>query len=228
MSARVLIVDDDANLVEGLRWYLEAEGYEVTTASDGEAAIEAFRASHPDLIILDIMMPKVDGIRVCEIVSKESDSMIMMLSAKDSDIDKVRALRLGADDYVTKPFSTTELVAKVQALVRRHNRGRGVAEARIWRNLELSVEEHRVKVDGIVVDLTSMEFDLLLALMSHPQAALSREQLVVAIWGDDFYGQLRLVDNLVCRLRDKLARVGCTDFPIATVRGVGYAYRPEG
>jgi DNA-binding response OmpR family regulator len=228
MNARILIVDDDANLIEGLRWYLEAEGYEVIAAQDGEAAVEVFRKERPDLLILDIMMPKMDGVKVCETVSSESDAMIMMLSARDSDIDKVRALKLGADDYVTKPFSISEVVARIQALVRRRNRGRGVAPAHRWRNLEVSLDEHRAKVDGSVVDLTAMEFDLLVALMSHPQAAVSREQLVEAIWGNDFYGELRLVDNLVCRLREKLAGAGCADFPIATVRGVGYAYRPEG
>lgn len=228
MSTRVLIVDDDPNLVEGLRWYLEAEGFEVTTATDGEAAIETFRSERPDLLILDIMMPKVDGIRVCEVVSSESDALIVMLSARDSDIDKVRALKLGADDYVTKPFNISELVARIQALVRRRNRGRAAAPACRWRNLELSADEHRVKVDGSVVELTAMEFDLLAALMEHPQVALSREQLVEKVWGGDFYGEFRLVDNLVCRVRERLAGAGCADFPIVTIRGVGYAYRPQG
>lgn len=228
MSARILIVDDDANLIEGLRWYLEAEGYQVISASDGEAAVETFRREQPDVLILDIMMPKMDGIKVCETVSGESDAMIMMLSARDSDIDKVRALKLGADDYVTKPFNVSELVARIQALVRRRGRCRPVAPAYRWRNLELSVDEHRVKVDGEVVELTAMEFDLLSALMSHPQSALSREQLIEAVWGSDFYGETRLVDNVVCRLREKLSAAGCADFPIATVRGVGYAFRPEG
>lgn len=228
MTARILIVDDDANLVEGLRWYLEAEGYEVISAPDGEAALETFRSERPDLLILDIMMPKLDGIKVCEAVSAESDAMIVMLSARDSDIDKVRALKLGADDYVTKPFNVSELVARIQALIRRKGRGRAPAPAHRWRNLELSMDEHRARVDGVVVDLTAMEFNLLAALMGQPQVALSREQLIEAIWGGDFYGETRLVDNLIYRLRDKLTSAGCADFPIATVRGVGYAYRPEG
>ena len=228
MDARILIVDDDPNLVEGLRWYLEAEKFEIISALDGEAALEVFRKEEPDVVILDIMMPKMDGIKVCEIISSESDALIMMLSARDSDIDKVRALKLGADDYVTKPFNVSELVARVQAMIRRRNKSHGALPATRWRNLELSLQEHRVKVDGSVVELTTMEFDLLAALMEHPQVVMSREQLVEAIWGSDFYGEFRLVDNLVCRLREKLTGAGCVEFPIVTVRGVGYAYRPEG
>jgi DNA-binding response OmpR family regulator len=228
MNARILIVDDDANLVEGLRWYLEAEGFEIIAASDGEAAVEVFRKERPDMLILDIMMPKMDGVKVCEMISSESDALIMMLSARDSDIDKVRALKLGADDYVTKPFNVSELVARIQALIRRKNRAQAAFPAHRWRNLQLSLDEHRAKVDGVVVELTTMEFDLLAALMNHPQVVLSREQLVETIWGSDFYGEFRLVDNLVFRLREKLTGAGCADFPIVTVRGVGYAYRPEG
>lgn len=225
---RILVVDDDADLVEGLRWYLEAAGFEVIAAPDGEAALEVFRAEQPDLVILDIMMPKLDGIKACEVISRESDAMILMLSARDSEIDKVRALKLGADDYVTKPFHVSELVARIQALMRRSRRGQGTEAEHRWRNLELSLKEHRVKVNGSAVELTAMEFDLLAALMRQPQVVASREELVRTVWGDDFYGELRLVDNLVYRLREKLAKAGCPDLPIVTVRGVGYAYRPEG
>lgn len=228
MSARILIVDDDAALIEGLRWYLEAEGFEILSASDGESAVETFRRERPDLVILDVMMPKMDGIIVCETISSESDALIMMLSARDSDIDKVRALKLGADDYVTKPFNVSELVARIQALIRRRNRSQGPLPTHRWRNLEVSSEEHRAKVDGAVLELTTMEFDLLTELMDHPQAAIPREQLVEAVWGKDFFGEMRLVDNIVCRLREKLTAAGCADFPIVTIRGVGYAYRPEG
>lgn len=227
-AMRILIADDDADLVEGLRWYLEAEGFEITAAADGEAAIDICRSQQPDLAILDVMMPKMDGIRVCETISRESDAMIMMLSARDSEIDKVRALKIGADDYVTKPFNISELVARIHALLRRKNRGQAPAADYRWRNLELSLEQHRLSVDGADVELTAMEFTLLEELMSHPQSVLTREQLVEAIWGGDFFGEFRLVDNLVYRLREKLNSAGCVDFPIATVRGVGYAYRPEG
>ena len=227
---RILIADDDADLIEGLRWYLEAEGFEMIAARDGEAAVELFREERPDLVILDIMMPKMDGIKVCKTISRESDAMIMMLSARDSEIDKVRALKLGADDYLTKPFHVSELVARIQALLRRKSRGQTTAPVPtyLWKNLELSLGEHRVTVNGSVVELTAMEFDLLAALMGQPQIVLSREQLVETVWGGDFYGELRLVDNLVYRLREKLTGAGCVGFPISTVRGVGYAYRPQG
>ncbi len=224
----ILIVDDDVNLVEGLRWYLEAEQYRVLTASDGLSALNVFRAEQPDLVILDIMMPGLDGMHVCETISAESDAMILMLSARDGDIDKVRALTIGADDYVTKPFHVSELVARIQALLRRRRRSVAPPPSWRWRNLSVSREEHRARVDGAEVDLSAMEFVLLTTLMESPQTVLSREQLVQAVWGDDFVGELRLVDNLVFRLRDKLSTAGCADFPIVTVRGVGYAFRPEG
>ncbi len=225
---RVLIADDDPDLIEALRWYLEAEGYEILEAPDGEAAIRRLREDKPDLVILDIMMPKLDGFAVLQTVARESDAMVMMLSARDSEIDKVRALKQGADDYVAKPFHASELVARIQALLRRRNRRQPISPVLRWQNLELSLDEHRVMIDGSVIAFTSMEFDLLAALMGRPQVVLSREELVKSIWGGDFYGELRLVDNLVYRLREKLAGAGCVDFPISTVRGVGYAYRPEG
>lgn len=224
MSIRILIADDDANLTEALTWYLEAEGYEVIAAGDGNAAVSLFREEKPDVVILDIMMPKMDGIKVCEMISAESDALIIMLSARDSEIDKVHALRLGADDYMTKPFHVSELVARIQALIRRSGKGKPASYQ--WGNLELALGEHQVKVNGSVVELTAMEFDLLALLMGNPQTVLPRQELVEKIWGGEFFGELRLVDNLVYRLREKLTSAGCPDFPIVTVRGVGYVYRP--
>ncbi len=223
---RILVVDDDADLIEGLRWYLEAEGLEVLTACDGEVALDVYRKEKPDLVILDIMMPKMDGMKVCEIMSQEADAMIMMLSAKDGEIDKVRALKLGADDYVTKPFHMSELVARIEALARRKGRSQLHSPAFKWQNLALYPEERRLTVNGTEVELTAMEFDMLAALMASPAIVLTREHLIEKIWGNDFYGEFRLVDNLVYRLREKLSKAGCADFPINTVRGVGYAYRP--
>ena len=223
---RILVVDDDVDLIEGLRWYLEAEGLEVLTADDGEAALDVYRKEKPDLVILDIMMPKLDGMKVCEIMSQEADAMIMMLSAKDGEIDKVRALKIGADDYVTKPFHMSELVARIEALARRKGRSQLHSAAFKWQNLALYPDERRVTVNGIDVELTAMEFDMLTALMTNPSIVLSREHLIEKIWGNEFVGEFRLVDNLVYRLREKLSKAGCSDFPISTVRGVGYAYRP--
>lgn len=223
---RILVVDDDADLIEGLRWYLEAEGLEVLTACDGEVALEIYRRDKPDLVILDIMMPKLDGMKVCEIMSHEADAMILMLSAKDGELDKVRALKLGADDYVTKPFHMSELVARIEALARRKGRSQLHSPAFKWQNLALYPDERRLTVNSIDVELTAMEFDMLAALMTSPSIVLSREHLIEKIWGNEFVGEFRLVDNLVYRLREKLSKAGCADFPISTIRGVGYAYRP--
>lgn len=227
MTDRVLIVDDDKDLIDGLRWYLEAEGFEVASANDGETALTVFREQKPDLVILDVMMPGTGGMKVCETIAAESDAMVMMLSAKTAEIDKVRALQLGADDYVTKPFHALELVARVNALIRRRKKGQILAPSHKWKNLQVFADERRVTVDEANVELTAMQFDLLAALMERPQVVLSREQLVEAVWSGDFYGELRLVDNLIYRMRERLAAAGCADLPIVSIRGVGYVYRPE-
>jgi two-component system OmpR family response regulator len=228
MPVKILLVDDDSDLVEGLRWYLEAAGYEVAVAGDGKAALAQFRAQQPDVIILDIMMPELDGVQVCEAIRRESNAFIMMLSAREGEIDRVRALEKGADDYVTKPFYASELVARIKALLRRAERGRQAAPNLRWQGLEVFLDERRVTVDNAEVPLSTTEFDLLAALMGRPRVVFSRNQLVDIIWRDEaFYGELRLVDNHVYRLREKLLQAGLPSCPIATVRGVGYAFRPE-
>jgi DNA-binding response OmpR family regulator len=214
--------------IEGLRWYLEAEGFEVTDTSDGNAALELMRSHRPDLAILDIMMPGIDGIEVCREIRKESELYIMMLSAREGEIDKVRALSCGADDYMTKPFHASELVARVKAMLRRAQGGvKQEPQVYQWNELRVLVDERRVSVADTDVELTSMEFNLLAALMSKPRVVISREQLVDIIWDGDFYGELRLVDNLVYRLREKLTHAGLANCPIVTVRGAGYAFRPQ-
>jgi DNA-binding response OmpR family regulator len=225
---RILIADDDNDLIQGLRWYLEAEGFEVISANDGEAALESFREVHPDLMILDIMMPGIDGVKVCETITAESDAMVMMLSAKNLEMDKVRALQSGADDYVTKPFHALELVARAKALLRRRNKGQAAVPSCRWKNLQVFVDERRVSVGESNVELTAMQFDLLAALMSRPQVVFTREQLVEIVWSGEFYGEMRLVDNLIYRMRERLSAAGCADLPIAAIRGVGYVYRPKG
>jgi len=228
MPVKILLVDDDSDLVEGLRWYLEAAGYEVAVAGDGKAARAQFRAAPPDVIILDIMMPELDGVQVCEAIRRESDAFILMLSARDGEIDKVRALEKGADDYVTKPFYASELVARIKALLRRTGRGQQAAPNLRWQGLAVFFDERRVTVNDAEVPLSTTEFDLLAALMNRPRVVFSRNQLVDIIWPDEaFYGELRLVDNHVYRLREKLLQAGLPSCPIATVRGVGYAFRPE-
>lgn len=226
--SRILVVDDDTDLVEGLRWFLEAEGYEVTSAESGEAGIELLRKEKPDLIVLDVMMAGMDGIKTCEAIRGESDVLILMLSARDGEIDKVRALKQGADDYLTKPFHVSELVARIQALLRRAARAQPQTTAKYrWMGMELFPDEREVKVNGALVDLTTIEFDLLAAMMCRPRMVFSRDQLIETIWGDDFYGDSRLIDNHVYHLREKLTKAGMEKSPIATIRGVGYAFRPE-
>jgi DNA-binding response OmpR family regulator len=228
MADRILVVDDDNDLIEGLRWYLEAEGFEIIATNDGESAIRIFREQKPVLVVLDIMMPGMDGLDVCKTITAESNAMVMMLSAKNLEIDKVRALQLGADDYVTKPFHAMEFVARVKALIRRKTKGQSAVPSYKWKNLEVFVDEHRVVVGDNNVELTAMQFDLLAALMGRSQVVFTREQLVEVVWGGEFYGELRLVDNLIYRMRERLAAAGCTDLPIVAIRGVGYVYRPEG
>ena len=227
MAYRVLIADDDRDLVEGLRWYLEAANFQVLIAENGLAALELFRRECPEVVILDIMMPGMDGVQVCETIRRESNVFIMMLSAREGEIDKVRALEKGADDYVTKPFYATELVARIKALLRRTQRGQQENPNLSWGELQVFLDERRVAVRGTPVPLSTMEFDLLIALIRRPRVVLSRNQLVDILWGDSFYGELRLVDNHVYRLREKLLAAGLNDCPIVTIRGVGYAFRPE-
>lgn len=228
MPTTVLLADDDVDAVEGLRWYLEAAGYQVTVAHDGHEALARFRAESPEVAILDIMMPGLDGVKVCAAMRQESPTIfIMMLTARDGEIDRVHALDTGADDYLTKPFYATELVARIRALLRRAGRGAGTDAVLRWGALEIRRDERRALVNNTPVPLSAMEFDLLTTLIGRPRVVFSREQLAEILWGDDFYGELRLVDNHVYRLRDKLNEAGLAHTPIVTVRGVGYAFRPD-
>ncbi len=226
MPPLVLLADDDRDLTEGLRWFLEADGFQVVTVTDGLKALETARREKPDVVILDIMMPGMDGVKVCETLRAESDAFIVMLSARDTELDKIRALEKGADDYMTKPFSAAELAARLKAILRRVRTSSPGNELR-WKNLHLNLDEHTIAIGDTPVALSATEYDLLLALMRRPRVVFPREQLVQIIWGDDFYGELRLVDNHIYRLRDKLIAAGLDPCPIHTIRGVGYAFRPE-
>jgi DNA-binding response OmpR family regulator len=179
-------------------------------------------------VILDIMMPEVDGVTVCETIRRESNAYIMMLSAREGEIDKVRALDKGADDYVTKPFSAAEVVSRIKALLRRSQQAPQSTATFRWKGLEVFLDEHRVRVNGADVPLTTLEFDLLVTLVRRPRTVFSRNQLIDLVWGDSGYdGGMRLVDNQVYRLREKLVTAGLEQCPIVTIRGVGYAFRPE-
>ncbi len=225
MPPHILIVDDDPKLTEAVSWYLEAEGFRATRVANGAKALETFRADRPDAVIVDIMMPGMDGFDLCRAIRKESQVPLLMLSARDGEADKVRALNLGADDYVTKPFGAMELVARVKALLRRGGAGGG--KPLRFPGIEILSEQRKVLVGGKEITLSALEFDLLATLARRPEVVLSREQLADLVWGDDFSGDLRLVDSHIYRLREKLTAAGLDPCPIATVRGVGYAFRPE-
>jgi DNA-binding response OmpR family regulator len=225
MTPHILIVDDDPKLTEAVSWYLEAEGFRATRVTNGAKALETFRSDRPDAVIVDIMMPGMDGFELCRAIRRESKVPVLMLSARDGEADKVRALNIGADDYVTKPFGAMELVARVKALLRRGG-GDGDMALR-FPGIEVLPEQRKVLVHGKDIPLSALEFDLLATLARRPEVVFSREQLADLIWKDDFSGDLRLVDSHIYRLREKLTAAGLEPCPIATVRGVGYAFRPQ-
>jgi two-component system alkaline phosphatase synthesis response regulator PhoP len=221
-DAKILVVDDEQSILDLVTAYLRREGYEVHTARDGPGALKAARAYRPDLVVLDIMLPGMDGIEVLTRLRRESDVYVIMLTAKSEETDKIVGLSMGADDYLTKPFSPRELVARVKAALRRLRDGVGPAEATTlaFRHVRIDTGSRRVWVDGEAVDLTPTEFDLLKTLAEHRGMVLSREQLLQQVWGYDFYGEERVVDVHIGHIRQKLGDGGF----IATVRGVGYRF----
>jgi len=224
-ASHILIVDDDPKLTEAVSWYLEAEGFRASRVANGAKALETFRSDRPDAVIIDIMMPGMDGFELCRTIRRESKVPILMLSAREGEADKVRALNIGADDYMTKPFGAMELVARIKALLRRAGQA-GEASLQ-FPGIEVLPDQRKVLVNHQELQLSALEFDLLLTLMRRPQIVLTREQLADLVWGDDFSGELRLVDSHIYRLREKLIKAGLDPCPVATVRGVGYAFRPE-
>ena len=228
MATKILIVEDDANLLETLKYNMLKEGYETVAAVDGVQALEAARRETPDLIILDIMLPKMSGFEVCRILRKEVTTPILMLTARDDEVDKVVGLDMGADDYMTKPFSMRELVARIRAILRRRD------EVERDRNETVSVgpfliaeHEHRVEVDGKAVPLTPTEFKMFLALASNPERVFSRRELIDATQGDFFEGYERTVDAHIGNIRRKTAEYYDGVIVIETVYGVGYRFQVE-
>ncbi|MDO8506543.1 MAG: response regulator transcription factor [Candidatus Limnocylindria bacterium] len=224
---RLLIVDDDANLRHTLGYAFRQEGFEVVTAADGDQALVSFRQSHPDLIILDVMLPGRDGFEVARTLRRESDIPVIMLTARDSELDKVVGLEIGADDYLAKPFSTRELIARVRAMLRRTRRAepaRGDERLELD-GLVLDAGRHRVTLDDRAVELKPKEFDLLAFFMGHAGQVFGREQLLASVWGFDFAGESRTVDTHVKTLREKLGDSADRPRWIETVRGVGYRFR---
>lgn len=218
----ILIVDDEPNIRELARLYLSREGFQVHTVSNGALALAQVRQQPPALMVLDLMLPEMDGWEVCRRVRAHSNLPIIMLTARDDDIDKILGLEMGADDYLTKPFNPRELVARVRAILRRttyHGPSNAQETARQLGNMLIDPSGRSVIIADQKIDLRAKEFDLLLTLADHLNIVLSREQLLDLVWGYDFYGQTRTVDVHVAHLREKLAH---SDLTIETVWGKGY------
>ena len=226
--ATVLVVDDEPNLVELVQGYLEREGFAVLTARDGPAALDAARTGRPDLVVLDLMLPGLDGVEVCRRLRVFSDAYVLMLTARAEEIDKIVGLSVGADDYLTKPFSPRELVARVKAMLRRPRSGASAAETDLPapRQLgELLIDEarHEVTKHGQILPLTGREFALLLTLASHPGRVFTRDQLLERVWGEQYYDD-HVVDVHVGNLRKKIEDDPSAPRYVETVRGVGYRF----
>ncbi len=224
-TAKILVIDDEPSITNLVSAYLGKEGYEVHTAADGPGGLLAAHTFKPDVIILDIMLPGLDGLEVLARLRRESDVYVILLTARTEETDRVVGLSVGADDYVTKPFSARELVARVKAALRRL-RGAEHAEAGAvlsFRHIRLDGRSRQVWLDGLPVELTTIEFDLLKALAENRGRVLSREQLLEKVWGYDYYGEVRVVDVHLGHIRQKLSG----EAYIVTVRGIGYRFEDE-
>ncbi len=224
MKYKILIVDDDTNICELLRLYLEKDGFETVVANDGEQAVDYATRYTPDLILLDIMLPKLDGWQVCRQIRKTLDTPIIMLTAKGETFDKILGLELGADDYVTKPFDTKEVIARVKAVLRRSNDNEknNVQEVK-YDKLKINLTNYELEVDGKNIDTPPKELELIYHLASNPNRVYTRDQLLDEVWGFDYYGDSRTVDVHVKRLREKLENIS-PEWTLKTVWGVGYKF----
>ncbi len=224
MKYKILIVDDDENICELLRLYLEKEGYETVVAHDGEQAVSSAQKHSPDLILLDIMLPKLDGWQVCREIRKFSETPIIMITAKGEVFDKILGLELGADDYVTKPFDTKEVIARVKAVLRRSNdkNKKQVSEVK-FDKLRINLTNYELEVDGEEIATPPKELELIYHLANNPNRVYTRDQLLDEVWGFDYYGDSRTVDVHVKRLREKLENVS-EEWALKTVWGVGYKF----
>ncbi|MBQ8740404.1 MAG: response regulator transcription factor [Clostridia bacterium] len=224
-NKKILIVDDDENICELLRLYLEKDGFNTVVANDGEQAIKCAQINNPDLILLDIMLPVLDGWQVCREIRKSSNVPIIMLTAKGETFDKVLGLELGADDYVTKPFDSKEVVARIKAVLRRIGDSDKSDDAREVRydKLRINITNYELEVDGQQIDTPPKELELVYHLASNPNRVYTRDQLLDEVWGFDYYGDSRTVDVHVKRLREKLEGVS-DKWSLKTVWGVGYKF----
>ena len=225
MQYKILIVDDDENICELLRLYLEKDGFETIVANDGEQAVDFANKYSPDLILLDIMLPKLDGWQVCREIRKTSETPIIMLTAKGETFDKILGLELGADDYVSKPFDTKEVIARIKAVLRRsHEKDKAsqINEVR-YDKLRINLTNYEHEVNGVKIDTPPKELELIYHLASNPNRVYTRDQLLDEVWGFDYYGDSRTVDVHVKRLREKLENVS-EEWCLKTDRGVGYKF----
>ena len=222
---KILVIDDEKSVCDLIRAYLEPEGYQIYIANDGLSGLKAARAYNPDLIVLDIMLPGMDGIELLTHLRKESDAYVVMLTAKTEEVDKIIGLSVGADDYITKPFSPRELVARIKAALRRIYGPKGIPSRKVlaFKHIRIDAGSREVWLEEEPIELTVIEFDILQTLAEHRGMVLSREQIIESVWGADFYGELRVVDVHIGHIRQKLAD---EDF-ISTVRGVGYRFEDK-
>ena len=230
-TGKVLVVDDERSILELLAYNLRRNGYQVIEARDGRQALQLARTERPDLVILDLMLPRLDGLDVCRELRRESTVPIIMLTARDEEVDRIVGLELGADDYVTKPFSVRELIARVRAVLRRTTHVTMDADSPAILcvgPLEVDTLSREARLSGLSLPLTRLEIDLLETLMHHPGQSLSREQLLDQAWGYDYYGDSRAVDSAIKRLRSKLRAAGGDPAIITTVRGIGYRLERPG
>ncbi len=225
---KVLVIDDDKNTCELLRLYLEKEGYNVMLSYDGEEAVVKFNALKPDIVLLDIMLPTLDGWQVCREIRKKSNVPIIMITGKGETFDKVLGLELGADDYVVKPFDVKEVVARVKAVYRRAGQSSGEVEIKEvkYDKLVVNMTRYELKVDGKVLDTPPKELELLFHLASNPNRVYTRDQLLDEVWGFEYYGDSRTIDVHVKRLREKLDGIS-KKWELKTVWGVGYKFEVE-
>lgn len=226
----ILIIEDEPGLAESVRYALETEGFEVTVSASGFAGLEETRRSSPDLVLLDLMLPEMSGLDVCRQIRLSSDVPIIMLTAKDSEADKVTGLELGADDYMTKPFSMRELVARVRAHLRRSARTGVLAESNeVLRggSIELDIDAHTARVGGEMVELRPKEFELLESLMRRKNRLAARHTLIDEVWGPSYFGDTKTLDVHIKRLREKLEADSSNPRHILTVRGLGYKFVDE-
>lgn len=227
VMAKMLIVDDNKQITTVLESYAENEGYQCEIAKDGEEAIALFHQFQPDILLLDVMMPKKDGFEVCQEIRQQSNVPIIMITAKSEDYDKIMGLDMGADDYIVKPFSPAEIMARVRAILRRVDVYETSNKHLICADLMVDMEQYEVAIKGIPVSLTKKEIELLWLLSTNKNKTFSRENLLDSLWGMDYYGDSRTVDSHIKRLRAKIEAVGQTKWSIQTIWGVGYKFEDE-